>query len=315
MNQRHIKQSPPRAGFTLIELLVTIAVIAVLVGLLLPAVQQAREAARRAQCRNNLKQLGLALHNYHDNCGRLPLQQTCCPVGTPLSFPKINHSWTVRLLPYLDQASMYQQMDFSAGAGLSGVTLLLKQKPLAVVQCPTDPASDRVIGRSDDASALALAMTNYAVCAGSHPNNTWSIPGVGGSPYAQFSHIPRSNEVRGMFSRSGYSARFNDVSDGLSNTIMVGEVVAAWCRWLDWGYQSFADMAHPINYRNRDFEQRILTEDDHAEGLIFRSRHVGGAHFGFGDGSVRFLSETMDADLYRNLGDKSDGNVVQLSGI
>jgi len=110
---------PQKHGFTLIELLVVIAIIAILIALLLPAVQQAREAARRSSCKNNLKQLGLAFHNYHETFQQFPLQQTCCGVvdtGAPALMQtwRIRHSWTVRILPYLDQASLFQKYDSNA---------------------------------------------------------------------------------------------------------------------------------------------------------------------------------------------------------
>ncbi len=293
-------------GFTLIELLVVIAIIAVLVALLLPAVQQAREAARRSQCKNNLKQLGLAFHTYLETNRSFPTQQTCCQGS-----PRIYHSWTTKILPFIDQLGIYEQLDFNTGAGLSGTDLTLKQKPLAAVQCPSDPLSLGVNPGNDNGAGVNLAETNYAISSGGHPNAASSIPGVSGAQYGQFGYIPQNGEVRGMFSRSGYSAREADVTDGLSNVIMIGEVVGGWCRWQDWGYQSWATMAHPMNYRN-DFYNVTggWNHDSHNECIIFRSRHVGGAHFALGDGSVQFLSENIDGAVYRNLGDKADGNPI-----
>lgn len=207
-------------GFTLIELLVVIAIIAVLVALLLPAVQQAREAARRSQCRNNLKQLGIAFHNYLETNRMFPTQQTCCQGS-----PRIYHSWTTKILPFVDQLGIYEQLDFNTGAGLSGTDLAIKQKGLAAVQCPTDPLAQAVNPGNDNGAGVNLAETNYAISSGGHPNAASSIPGVSGVSYGQFGYVPNSGEVRGMFSRSGYSAREADVTDGLSNVMMLGEVV------------------------------------------------------------------------------------------
>ncbi len=298
-------------GFTLIELLVVIAIIAVLIALLLPAVQQAREAARRTQCRNNLKQLGLAFHNYHDNFQVFPLQQTCC--GTS-NWPiwRIYHSWTVRILPQIDQSAMYNQMDFVNASGLAGTNLTLKQMQLTAVNCPSDPRARELNPGADNGAGVNLGETNYAISSGGHPNGSATIPGTSGATYAQLGNnfAPRSTEVRGMFSRSGYSAKLADVTDGTSNTIMLGEVIGSFCRWQDWGYQSWATMAHPINYRNEDFIKGVLTHDAANECIIFRSHHEGGAHFVAADGSVHFVGENIDGAVYRNLGDKSDLNTV-----
>lgn len=292
-------------GFTLIELLVVIAIIAILIALLLPAVQQAREAARRSSCKNNMKQLGLAFHNYHDVFSQFPLQQTCC-----LAQPsRIRHSWTVRILPYIDQAPIYNQINFSTN-GMSGTNLTLKQDNLAVVMCPSDPlGQDRGIG-ADDGGAAERAQTNYAISAGGHPNSTATTPGTSGAAFGQFGGVPKTSDVRGMFSRSGYAAKISHVTDGTTNTIMIGEVVGAFCRWQDWGYQSWGTMAHPINFRNEELIDGTLGVGDANVCIGFRSRHEGGAFFTMADGSVHFISENIDGNLYRNLGDKADGNTV-----
>ena len=124
-----------RPGFTLIELLVVIAIIAVLIALLLPAVQQAREAARRSQCKNNLKQLGLAMHNYHDTAGQFPLNSS----NTITGVQAMNRSGFVGMLPYIDQANIYNAMNMSA-QGLVAPNLAFCQKPLNALLCPSDPS-------------------------------------------------------------------------------------------------------------------------------------------------------------------------------
>ncbi len=308
-----------RRGFTLIELLVVIAIIAVLIALLLPAVQQAREAARRTQCKNNLKQLGLAFHNYHDTFNVFPLQQTCCytadpnSTATPPCSPqtwRIRQSWTVRILPYVDQAPLYNQFSFETD-GLCGTNYSLKlnnQPP--VVICPSDPnIKDSEVGADDNAS-LVRRQTDYAISAGGHPNSTATNLGTSGAGYGQFSTInsPRARDVRGMFSRSGYSAQIAHVTDGTSNTIMIGEVLGNWCNWQDWGFQSWGTMAHPINFRNAEFEAGTLGAGDANACIGFRSRHEGGAHFCAADGSVHFVSENIDGRVYVFLGNKGDGN-------
>ena len=300
-------------GFTLIELLVVIAIIAILIALLLPAVQQAREAARRSSCKNNMKQLGLAFHNYHETFLQFPLQQTsigAADIGAPAPQTlRIRHSWTVRILPYIDQAPLYNRFNFSTD-GMHGTNLALKQERLKAVECPSDPLIQDTDGGADDAGGSLRGQTDYAISAGGHPNGTATTPGTSGVVYGQFSTVPRSRDVRGMFSRSGYSAKISHVTDGTSNTIMIGEVVGPFCDWQDWGYQSWGTMAHPINFRNEEFVAATLATSDADACIGFRSRHVGGAFFTLADGSVHFLSENIDGNLYRNLGDKADGNSV-----
>ena len=294
-------------GFTLVELLVVIAIIGVLVALLLPAVQAAREAARRTSCNNNLKQIGIGMHNYHDTFERFPLQQTCCqPVGE-----RIFQSWGVRLLPFVEQQNLFDKMTFGFGQGLSAAELTYKQQVLKVYTCPSDPVGGKLGKGADDGSSVDLAATNYGISAGGHPNGASTTPGVGGAAYGQYSAVKDASQVRGMFSRTGYSSRMADVTDGTSNTIMAGEVVGGWCQWQDWGYQSWATMAHPINAFNKEFQTNAAgLYGDHNKCILFRSRHPAGAQFVLADASVQFFSDTIDGNLYRNLGDKADGNVV-----
>ena len=183
--------------------------------------------------------------------------------------------------------------------------------PLTAVNCPSDPRAKETNLGNDDGANLQLAETNYAISAGGHPNATFSIQGLRSTvTYGQFTVVPRQNQLMGMFSRSGYSATIAHVLDGTSNTIMLGEVIGGWCRWQDWGYQSWGTMAHPVNYRNNDFLAGLWNENSHADCILFRSMHEGGAHFCMADGSVHFISENIDGPLYRNLGDKADNQPV-----
>jgi prepilin-type processing-associated H-X9-DG protein len=250
------------------------------------------------------------MHNYHDTYGRFPLQQTCCfSHNLAAGRPRIYHSWTVRLLPFLEQQGMYDQLDFNNLKGLSGTDLAIKQQILPAVTCPSDPDSDTLGVGADQASSVNLAPTNYALSSGGHKNSSYSIPGVVDPTYAQYhdSNFSSRSSVRGCFTRSGYSTNIAGITDGTANTILVGEVVGAWCRWQDWGYQIWATMAHPLNAFNG---KGIALHGDAKECIIFRSRHPGGAHFLLADGSVQFLNESIDGNTYRDLGDRSDGNPV-----
>lgn len=181
-------------AFTLIELLVVIAIIAILIALLLPAVQQAREAARRTQCKNNLKQIGLSLHNYHDVAGQFPMQAVYGYWDGAANQPR-NHTWISMLLPYFDQAPLYNQIDFSAPAwGQAHVD----GNEISALRCPSDTGTNRSNTRS-------LVITNYAANEGHH----WWSDGSGPN--------------RGVFTK-GLEASIRDIRDGTSNTVAIAEV-------------------------------------------------------------------------------------------
>jgi prepilin-type N-terminal cleavage/methylation domain-containing protein len=205
-----------RRAFTLIELLVVIAIIAILVALLLPAVQQAREAARRAQCKSNLKQLGVALHNYHDVHSTLPLG--CTVAGTGGSNQIRRFSAYLGILPYIDQAPLYEatieNLEPSGGnsaAWQNGVPCVVAKLPS--IRCPSDP---------DSSIDAAKAHTNYHF---SHGDNAWDQnPAWNGNG---------GRGIRGFFTcirndgQGGQARKFRDVTDGLSNTIAMGERLVA----------------------------------------------------------------------------------------
>lgn len=309
-------------GFTLIELLVVIAIIAVLIALLLPAVQQAREAARRTQCKNNLKQYGLAFANYHDTYGMYPIGGTggCCAVRPALGF----HA---RLLPFIDQAPLFNLIDFSATDATAQV-LTGGQRVGAIVipgaVCPSDTGTPNPFN--------GWGQTNYDASLGSQGNVSNPNDGTC-NPYQQFAQQLTNNgdtldisRISGMGSRDGPTVRIKDVTDGTSNTIHMGEVLPS-CNdhssggmWHSNGMGNFhSSTIVPIN----DFttctwasgsQIRVpgcTTQDKWNISWGFRSRHVGGAHFLFVDGSVRFLSENIDhRNTYQRLGGRGDGQVV-----
>jgi prepilin-type N-terminal cleavage/methylation domain-containing protein/prepilin-type processing-associated H-X9-DG protein len=302
-------------GFTLVELLVVITIIGILIALLLPAVQAAREAARRAQCSNNLKQLGLALHNYHLTNRQIPFT-----AGTSGVYPgKTNRNWIVGLLPAIEQQAIWDKMDMKLG-GLVAPNLALIQQNLAVVLCPSDGGARIPRKRADDAWALGvdLALTSYAISAGDHMNGTGSsgAPYPPYEPYCRNAYFGEGNKVRGVASRYGWSCAFEEVRDGLSNTLFVGEIIPQWCYWQCWGVQSFATTAWPINHRNAEYQTGLLPVDiseSNNDSISFRSWHPGGAHFLFGDGSVHFLSASMNHATYQALSSRAAGEVVSSS--
>jgi len=295
-------------GFTLIELLVVIAIIAVLIALLLPAVQQAREAARRTQCKNNLKQLGVAIHNYHDTTGIFPVQNSYGPAV------RYHWSWVVMVLPYIDQSARYQQADFTKDGlnttvNASGVTnRSIISTNLTAMLCPSDQYSSTPAGRSDDANGVVLGLTNYAASVGDHPNATQTT-GTTVTTNAYGNSAVNALTCRGVISRYGWSARIRDISDGTSNTFVLGEVLPARCYWEDWGHQNFATTAHGPNW-NLGVYPNAASVVTNADYIGFNSSHVGGIHVLMADGSSRFISDNINGPTYCALASRAGNEVV-----
>jgi prepilin-type N-terminal cleavage/methylation domain-containing protein len=293
-----------KRGFTLVELLVVIAIIGILIALLLPAVQAAREAARRMACSNNLKQIGLAIHNYEQANKCMPVSWSYRP-GYPADVGK-RRSWTVMILPYLEKSTIYTKIDMTQTM-LVAPNLPLIQENLEVVLCASDGNARKPLKRTDAAANIVLALTSYAGCVGDHYNNV--DEGNGYPPRYGNGSIDAAT-TRGVLSRYGYSAPFADITDGLSRTFAVGEVVPSWCVWQDWGHQSFATTAYPLNYRNRDFAMGVLPPTDANNSIGFRSLHASGAQFAFCDASVQFINEAIDVLIYRALASRAGREIV-----
>lgn len=279
-----LQGDPARRGFTLIELLVVIAIIAILISLLLPAVQQAREAARRSQCKNNMAQIALATLNYEMAHGVLP-PGTVNPDGPIVSEPDGYHmSWTVQLLPYLDQTPLFLAVDFSKGAYDQSEEIT--EASMSVLICPSSPS----------------------------PTGAVSYAGCHGGTEVQ---IAEDNE--GVFYLNS-RVRYRDIPDGSTNTIFFGEKVwsSAELNWLSGTRTSLRNTGHEPNQLPsiRDSREKLYQSNQTPDGMSdpavvggFGSWHFGGAQFALGDGSVRFLSENIDNLVYESLGKRADGTL------
>jgi prepilin-type N-terminal cleavage/methylation domain-containing protein len=332
-------------AFTLIELLVVIAIIAVLVALLLPAVQQAREAARRTQCRNNLKQYGLAIHNYESTFGFIPPGSVGwrgtwggdgIPVGNRLS-------WHARVLPFMDQQPLYNQINWAWSNCFNGVA----PPPPAPPPAPgVDPANSGLIVLGGQ--RLRSQVVPYAMCPSeTEPRILWDVAqtsytGSLGSqrttsansacqPFlvnaepidnADHGNTEEPRRLSGVFSREGAAIRFGDCSDGLSNVFFVGEQSPE-CNDHRDGFwhingigNAHASTVVPPNNMNtcpnwpNPPVPACTAQNNWNFSWGFRSKHAGGVHFLLGDGAVRFISENISIITYNRLGGRRDNRPV-----
>jgi prepilin-type N-terminal cleavage/methylation domain-containing protein/prepilin-type processing-associated H-X9-DG protein len=352
---------PSRRGFTLIELLVVIAIIAVLVGLLLPAVQKVREAAARIQCQNNLKQLALGCLNFESANGALPRGNAA--TGT---FPDGgNTSWMFQALGYTEQNNLYNQV-VASGSLTNAVNqgILPARTPLS--RCPSD-GYQLQDGRLFNYVGNTGPQCNNASGGCGSPfqlycNGRFVGGGTGGVPPAltpptypgygpsqSWGDTANPTLVRGVFSRGGARIRLTDITDGTSNTLLLGETLPEFCEFQRYNSTSGRDPGwaggnavaqgqtiQPINWRIDRVPANAPPPADWSNSCNycdattnpsgdrnrclwnwsvtwgFKSNHAGGANFAMADGSVRFLSETIDHQTYQYLGCRNDGQPVSV---
>ncbi|MFI4874616.1 MAG: DUF1559 domain-containing protein [Blastopirellula sp. JB062] len=335
-----VKRKNSRA-FTLVELLVVIAIIGVLIALLLPAVQQAREAARRMSCSNHLKQLGLAVHNYHDTYGKIVYAADPQSATGPR---RRGASWFVRLLPFLEQSAIYDQYVFSGDSSMQENANpnadLINGVILGGLNCPSSSLPDRKTQSTNANGDIEIQLGNYVGVNGSHIQ--------GGETTVASTFASRCNHFYGETVPNGAityinvpgdnqnalcSARvpqvgFKDMVDGTTNTLMIGEqsdyqrgpsgeqedvrssnyLGGVWSNGAgatDWT-QNLTTLRYPINTYGGDHNTASYQHN-----VAFTSAHPGGMLGAMVDGSVQFVPETIDFAILTGLCDRQDGSVLK----
>jgi prepilin-type N-terminal cleavage/methylation domain-containing protein len=286
-----------RAGFTLIELLVVIAIISVLIGLLLPAVQKVREAAALLSCRNNLKQIGLAMHQYHDAKGAFPVGYY-----DPTPWPALDNGpgwgWGAFLLPFLEQDNLYRQIRFDLDVG-DPANAAVRATFLKIYSCPSDELLLTITVTDGGANSWTLAQGSYVACNGNDGVDDFTTP-----PHT------------GAFVRAVKGYRIADITDGLSNTLFVGDRTSklSYCTWV--GGPTGA--LNPFLQAPGNFGAEVTLLMCHAgvtgpnspgvfDADSTSSPHRLGVPFLFGDGSVHFLSNSIDIATWMALATRAGG--------
>ena len=307
MNLRLQDRSTYHEGFTLVELLVVIAIIGILVALLLPAVQQAREAARRMQCSNNLKQIGLALHNYHTANETLPYGA---------NFPSAQGgTWAAFILPYLEQQNVYDKFDFTTTIH-DPVNVEAVQAVIPGYICPSDGKAGNALkggriqaGSNNPAESMGLW---YPMSMGPTWDNPCAYCSEGKGSYCCHDTSDYGPDGVGIIDRySQLSINFSAIRDGLTNTIMAGETIPDHCTFNGAYHHNFPLCGTTIPVNTME-DNTGAGNSEWWSACGFKSRHPGGSMFLIADGSVHFFSETIDYRLYNELGTRAGGEVVTL---
>jgi len=302
-----------RSGFTLIELLVVIAIIAILIGLLLPAVQKVREAAARMQCSNNLKQFGIALHSYHDVRDEFPYPRAILP-GTPATVGQYTTGywsyypssldtvggWSTRILPYIEQGNLAKPLEGASSATFGAAWNQLFTAKLKIMICPSDTLAT-------GAQASGAAVTTYLGVTGNNESGGSDASNGIFAPWFWYQYTGKK------------TVKMTSITDGTSNTVMVGERPPS--SDLYWGWFAYSDSDNILAHPNRETYtvsgcsgNEVFRNDlpnNTKASCHYRSMHTGGGNWLLADGSVRFVTYSQAATITQ-MASMNGGEVVSL---
>jgi type II secretory pathway pseudopilin PulG len=305
-----------------VELLVVIAIIAILIGLLLPAVQKVREAGNKTKCANNLKQIGLACHGYHDTYGCLPVSSFMCTWSqqTP------DWGWPALILRFLEQDNLYLQCNVPTDP--LGAHMNYLGNDLPIFLCPSDPNANRPRTDNADTVGLQVGITSYFACLGANwggdpCGSGWNVT-QGGDVEARWMNSSIDGTCDGLFYGDGAffgydlycygdtrtGNPFAAIQDGLSNTFMIGEGLVGACRWNWWAYGNGCIRTCAIAPNARHLDGSPYDQWDWYNNFCFSSAHNHGVQFVYCDASVHFISDTIDLAVYRAMATKAGGEVA-----
>ncbi len=315
-----------KKGFTLIELLVVIAIIAILIGLLLPAVQKVREAANKARCSNNLKQIGVGIHNHESAVGFIPYNQS------PHTYGHFDQggswSWMVALLPYIEMDNLYNQIGIGNnaigaqndgggwvyGGGYSYNAIpAVSATEVKTFRCGSDNSTPWLnTGRANGSAPSGSTLSSYKGVTGS--NWAWgSWPNTG--PSGNNNGLDFGDGTFWRHDGIGKALTIANIQDGSSNTFMVGEDIGQLNTHCGWQRSNYAvgTCAIPLNNGLRSGQPGFNNAGDWPNLYSFRSRHTGGANFLLGDGGVRFVRDSIDLATYRAMATRAGGETLNIN--